>query len=132
VARVAILVASAVLLAACGASRSTGNSTRLRIAVHPQGAGGVVQRYRLRCDPSAGTVPNPARACRVLASLAHPFAPTPPGTTCSDIAIGPQQAVVTGVLRGRRIHARLRLQGSCEIDRWKRVAAVVPGFSRTS
>jgi len=77
-------------------------------------------------------VPNPARACRVLASLAHPFAPTPPGTTCSDIAIGPQQAVVTGVLRGRRIHARLRLQGSCEIDRWKRVAAVVPGFSRTS
>jgi hypothetical protein len=77
-------------------------------------------------------VPNPPKACRVLASLAHPFAPTPPGTICSDIALGPQQAVVTGVLRGARIHAVLRVRGSCEIDRWRRVAAVVPGFSHTS
>jgi len=77
-------------------------------------------------------VPEPARACRVLASLAHPFAPTPPGTICSDIALGPQQAVVTGVLRGRRVHALLRVRGSCEIDRWRRVAAVVPGFRGTS
>ena len=81
---------------------------------------------------SAGTVPNPARACRVLASLAHPFAPTPPGTVCSEIALGPQQAVVTGVLHGRRIHAQLDVRGSCQIERWRRVAAVAPGFPRTS
>jgi Subtilisin inhibitor-like len=132
VARLAFLVASAVLVAACGASPSPASSARLRIAVYPQGAAGPVQRYRLRCSPPAGTVPDPTRACRTLASLAHPFAPTPAGTTCSDIAIGPQQAVVTGVDRGRRVHAVLRVSGSCEIDRWRRVAAVVPGFPRTS
>jgi len=132
VARVAILFASAVLVAACGASASPGSSTRLRIAVRAQGLGGAVHSYRLTCNPAAGTVPDPARACRALASLRHPFAPTPSGTICSDISLGPEQAVVTGVLRGKRIHALLRVQGSCEIDRWRRVAAVVPGFPHTS
>lgn len=77
-------------------------------------------------------MPDPAKACRTLASLANPFAPTRPGTICSDIALGPQLAVVTGVLNGERIHAQLRLSGSCEIARWRRVVAVVPGFPRTS
>jgi hypothetical protein len=64
----------------------------------------------------------------VLASLANPFAPTPSGTTCSDIVFGPQQAIVTGRLHGKRVHALLSVRGSCEIGRWRRVAAVVPGF----
>jgi hypothetical protein len=132
VTRFAILVAATVLTGACGSSPSSSNSTRLRIAVYPHGTGGVVQRYRLSCGAPAGTVPHPARACRVLAHLAHPFAPTPAGTTCSGISLGPQQAVVTGHVRGKRIHARLRVHGSCEIERWHRVAAVVPGFPRTS
>jgi hypothetical protein len=133
VTRFAILVAAAVLTGACGSSPSSSDSTRLRIAVYPHGIGGVVRRYRLSCGHRpAGTVPQPARACRVLASSSHPFAPTPPGTTCSGISLGPQRAVVTGVVRGKRIHARLRVQGSCEIERWRRIEAVVPGFPRTS
>jgi hypothetical protein len=132
VALVALLLASAVLGGTGAASRSQEPSTRLSIAVESRGSGGPVVRYGLRCGPPGGTVPHPDQACRVLASLAHPFAPTPPGTTCSDIALGPEQAVVTGFLRGRRVYARLRAQGSCEIARWRRVAAVVPGFPRTA
>lgn len=119
-------------MCACGASRSPVSSTRLRIAVYARGPGTGAEHYTLRCGPAAGTVPHPARACRVLASLARPFAPTTPGTICSDIALGPEEAVVTGVLRGSRIEAQLRVRGSCEIARWRRLALVVPGFPRGS
>ncbi|MGZ4387909.1 MAG: SSI family serine proteinase inhibitor [Gaiellaceae bacterium] len=87
-----------------------------------------MRHYRLGCNPATGTVPQPARACRVLARLAAPFAPVPPHTVCAQISLGPQEAVVTGLLRGRRIEAHLDLQGSCEIERWRRVSLVVPGF----
>ena len=106
-----------------------GPGTRLAIAVYPKGSESqLVRRYRLGCGPAAGTVPRPARACRTLAKLDDPFAPVPPHTVCADIALGPQEAVVTGVVRGKAVVAHLTLRGSCEIERWHRVASVVPGF----
>ncbi len=51
-ARLAILVASAVLVSACGASASSTTSTRLRIAVYAQGHGGAVQHYTTELWPS--------------------------------------------------------------------------------
>jgi hypothetical protein len=103
--------------------------THLAISVYPKGKGtALVQRYRLGCDPARGTVPNPARACRILARLPHPFAPVLRGSICADITLGPQEAVVSGVLPGGPVAAHLDLRGSCEIERWRRVRAVVPGF----
>jgi hypothetical protein len=126
-----VLVAAALATAgACAAG--TPAPTRLLIAVHPEGPTGPTRHYTLTCNPSGGTVPRPARACRVLAGLAHPFAPTPPGTTCTEISLGPQTATVAGRLRGRRVFAHLSVSGGCQIERWRRVAAVVPGFSSTS
>jgi len=108
---------------------ATSAPTLLSITVYPKGIGHPGARhYTLRCGPAGGTVPNPARACRVLARLAHPFAPVPPRTICSDIALGPQEATVTGRLWGVRVGARLTLRNGCEIDRWRRLASVVPGF----
>jgi hypothetical protein len=87
-----------------------------------------VLRYRLSCDSAGGTVPHAARACEAIARLEHPFAPVPSRTICSDIMLGPQEALVTGILRGRPMHARLTVRGSCEIGRWHSVRAAVPGF----
>jgi hypothetical protein len=127
---IAILLAFAMAIA--GTHGTAGRpATHLTIAVYPQGPGQPgVRRYTLGCAPAAGTVPRPGRACRKLLSLASPFAPVPAGTICSDIVMGPQEAVVTGRVGGKAVHAHLSLRGSCEINRWSAVSAVVPGFPR--
>jgi|1186.fasta_scaffold383820_1 hypothetical protein len=127
--RIAAAIATAALLGIGAAQAASPPATTLAIAFYPKGmAQPDVIRYRLRCNPATGTVPQPALACRTLASLAHPFAPTPPGTFCTALAMGPEEAIVTGRLRGARVWAHLRVQGGCEINRWRRVANVVPGF----
>jgi len=123
------VLVSALSLGAGAGRAATSPVTALSIAVYPQGmSAGEVSGYTLRCNPARGTVPQPVLACRTLASLAHPFAPTPRGTFCTDIAMGPQEAVVTGRVRGVKVWAHLRVQGGCEINRWRRVINVVPGF----
>ena len=125
---IALLVLAAALLGSGVAAGAP--ATRLAISVYPNGTGDSsnVRRYLLECGPAAGTVPRPARACRVLAALANPFARLGARTVCAQVVDGPQEAVVTGVLRGRRIAAHLSLTSSCETERWSRVSAVVPGF----
>jgi hypothetical protein len=116
------------LLTAGASFGSTARGTTLSISVYPQGLPGPHHVYTLRCRPARGTVPKPAHACRTLARLANPFAPVPPGTICTDLALGPQEAFVRGRLRGRAVDARLTVRGGCEIERWRRLAEVVPGF----
>jgi Subtilisin inhibitor-like len=142
--RAALLIGCLAVSGACGASSPGGGQgttagrslagsaaqTHLAITVYPRGGvRGGARRYSLQCKPARGTVPRPLRACRTLAGLAHPFAPVPPRTICAFIVLGPQEAHVTGVLRGARVDARLSLRDTCEIDRWRRVRTVVPGFS---
>lgn len=127
--RIAALLVSAALLGAVGARAATPAATALAIAFYPHGlTQPQVERYWLRCGPAAGTVKHPVLACRTLASLDHPFAPTPPGMFCTALAMGPEEAIVKGRLRGAPVYAHLRVQGGCEINRWRRVANVVPGF----
>jgi len=128
--RLAIALLSAAALGVGVSYAATPPPTQLAFAVYPQGVGAPgVRRYTLRCGPAGGTVPHPAAACRVLASLPHPFAPVPSGAICSAIALGPQEAVVTGRLRGKPVSAHLTLRDSCEIERWRKLAQVVPGFA---
>jgi hypothetical protein len=123
----ALPVLAAALLAS-GAAAGT-PATRLAISVYPNGTedSSTVHRYRLECGPAGGTIARPARACRILAARADPFARLGPHTRCAQVIDGPQEAFVTGVLRGRRIGAHLSLTSSCETLRWRRLAAVVPG-----
>jgi len=74
-------------------------------------------------------VPRPVRACRALASRDNPFARIGAHTVCAPVTDGPQEAVVTGLLRGRKITVHLSRDSSCETERWSRVSAAVPGFS---
>ena len=122
-----LLAATALGISSCHAATSP--ATSLSITVYPHGIGATgAKHYALRCSPTGGNVPSPARACAVLASLSHPFAQTPPNTICSDISLGPEEAIVKGTLRGFRVAAHLRVRDSCEINRWRRVRDVVPGF----
>jgi hypothetical protein len=128
--RIVLVLVAAALLSAGAASGSVTPATSLSIVVYPDGMAqpSTAEHFTLRCGPAAGTVPQPALACRTLAGLAQPFAATPRGTFCSDIAIGPQQATVKGRVRGAGVNAILRAQGGCEINRWRRVRTIVPGF----
>jgi hypothetical protein len=86
----------------------------------------MAKTYTLRCNPAGGTLPQPARACRRLARLQAPFAPTPKGTACTQIYGGPQIAFVTGRFRGRSVRAHFNRKNGCEIDRWNRVGFLFP------
>ena len=116
------VVAIALLVACAGAALASDGGTSLRIVVRAR-AGAPAQVTTLRCAPPAGTVSQPARACRrLLAAGRAIFAPTPPGTACTEIYGGPQEALVTGTLRGVKVWARFRRRDGCEIARWNRVA----------
>ena len=117
------------ILLALALALASGGQTKLSIDVYPQGgSAGRARHYVLRCGPATGTVPHPARACTVLSKLAAPFAPVPKDQICTQIALGPQEAIVAGTIAGSRVYARLRLNDGCQIERWRRVSAAVPGF----
>jgi len=99
----------------------------LHVTVWPDGPNGTSIHWTLRCNPAGGTLPHRAAACRKLGKIAHPFAPVPPETACTDIYGGPQEALVTGRFRSVRIRARFNRRNGCEIERWNRVRFLLPG-----
>jgi hypothetical protein len=102
-------------------------SANLTITVWPQGRGHAAKVWTLRCDPVGGTLPGRAAACRRLSAFrGNPFAPTPPGIACSQIYSGPQEALVRGVFRGRRLWTRFTRRDSCATSRWRRVSFLFP------
>lgn len=102
-------------------------STSLHVTVWPNGQGHAPQRtYTLGCAPAGGTLPSRAAACRRLSKLEAPFARTPKNVACTEIYGGPQEASVTGRLRGRSVRATFNRRDGCEIDRWNRVAFLFP------
>jgi hypothetical protein len=82
--------------------------------------------WTLRCNRTGGSLPQRARACRLLASTPHPFRPVPPGTICLGTNGGPAVALVRGVIRGHRIRAAFNRKDGCQIERWNRVRFLFP------
>jgi hypothetical protein len=115
-------IAMALVLISVSAAHGATGPTRLRIAVQAS-ATASVRVVTLRCNPPGGTVVHPAQACRRLLSAGRAiFAPTPPGTACTQIYGGPEKALVTGTVAGVRVWARFSRRDGCEISRWNRVA----------
>jgi hypothetical protein len=117
-----------VLIAVVAFVLAVSPSANLRITVWPKGKSGPARTWTLRCAPAGGTLPAPGTACRRLQALAaeDPFAPTPPGTACTQIYGGPQEALVLGRVGERRIWTRFKRTDGCAIDRWDRVAFLFP------
>ena len=121
--RVALALFALTLAAAPGASADTS----LRATVWPKGDGTAGKVLRtLRCDPPAGSVPRPAAACRAVeAGGRAAFRPVPRDTACTQIYGGPAEALVTGVLDGRRVWARFNRENGCQINRWQRLVPLL-------
>jgi Subtilisin inhibitor-like len=84
-------------------------------------------RWTLRCDPVGGTHPRRAAACRELARLGwRAFRPVPGDMACTELYGGPQLAIVTGHIDGRRVWAKLTRIDGCQIARWDRIPSLLP------
>ena len=87
-------------------------------------------RSTLRCDPVGGTHPRRAAVCRELARLGWKvFRPVPPDKACTQVFGGPQVAIVSGRVSGRRVWARLSRVDGCQVERWERVPGLLPRAS---
>jgi hypothetical protein len=88
----------------------------LTIVVWPNGLGEPSHSRTLHCVNARSSA-----FCARLAELGDPFAPTPPGTACTEIYGGPGVARVKGTFRGRPVWATFRRRDGCEIARWTRI-----------
>jgi Subtilisin inhibitor-like len=124
-----VLAAVAASVLAFAASGVDAADTDLRVRAWPDGRGeGQSKTWTLECAPARGTLPRRDTACRRLAGAQRPFAPPPKDMQCTLIYGGPAEALVTGTYRGRKVWALLTLRDGCQIDRWRRVAFLTPGF----
>jgi hypothetical protein len=125
---VAVVLAVGAAAAACANASPATSSTQLTIAVWAKGrdARADPKKWTLRCEPPGGTLPRPGRACSTLLLNRGALRPVPPGTACTQIYGGPQEALVTGTVRGKRVWARFNRRNGCEISRWSRLAPLFP------
>lgn len=124
-----VLVAAALLIVAipaAGFSAAPVGPTRLSIIVWPEGHGEetAVRHLTLRCQPASGSHPTPGRACRRLQASRGALRPVPADRPCTRQYGGPQQALLSGTVKGRRIRAAFNRKNGCEIARWDRLAPV--------
>ncbi len=120
-----VLGCALVLLAPVAQASSTTALTIVYVADSERPSERV--RWTLRCEPVGGTLPRRAAACRELARVGwRAFQPVPPDMACTEIFGGPQVAIVSGRVDGRRVWARLSRVDGCQIARWERVPSLLP------
>lgn len=126
--RLAVLAAVAAACVAAGApAAAAAPQTQLRVTVWLDGRPGPSQAWTIACAPARGTHPARAAVCGKLSRVAiQPFRPVPKNAMCTQVYGGPQEALVTGTVAGRRVWARFNLRNGCQIDRWKRLAPLLP------
>ena len=124
--RVLLLACSALVLLAPAAGASS--STSLVITYREDSARRDERvRWTLRCEPTGGTHPRRSAACRELARLGwRAFTPVPADLACTELYGGPQLAIVSGTVDGRRVWAKLTRIDGCQIARWDRVPSLLP------
>ncbi|HEU4909899.1 MAG TPA: SSI family serine proteinase inhibitor [Propionibacteriaceae bacterium] len=100
-------------------------STDLTIVVRD--GSGKTSTWRLTCDPTGGTHPDPKTACRVLrANGAAALPAVPKDKVCAQIYGGPETATITGTWRGNKIISRFARNDGCQISRWKLMEGLLP------
>jgi hypothetical protein len=135
-----IAIVAAALLVSCGGSRDAlapeaGDrlAADLHVSVRPDGPGGPERIRRVQCAILGNDAIDPR--CRALGGLEpRDLDPVPSRTACAQIYGGPGTARVTGELRGVHVSAEFDLNDACEIDRWRRNAALLgaPGVGHAA
>jgi hypothetical protein len=121
------LVALFAVMSAMFPAASTAGLVALKIEFRAD-AGSKARVLTLRCaEKATGTVRNPAAACARLERLGRgAFRPTPPNAACTEIFGGPSTAKITGLFLGFPFWVKLSRVNGCEIERWQRVAFLLP------
>ena len=105
----------------------------LRVSVKPEGSGGPERVRRVECAVLGEDAIDPR--CRVLGELTpRDLDHVPRRRVCAQVYGGPGTARVTGELRGVRVSAEFDLTDACEVDRWRRNAALLgaPGVGHAA
>jgi len=124
----ALFLIAAAVLAGCGSDdpnpAAPGHDTlaELVITVDDDGeAGAPARELKLTCHE-----PTDSQACGAAAGVsARDLAPTPPDTACTQIFGGPETATIKGTIRGEPVDATFSRSDGCEVERWKRVEALL-------
>ena len=127
----ALAAAGMLAVVACGSSGSgAGSGTTapparvlLNVVVTPS-PGAKPEHWTLRCEPTGGSHPDAAAACRQLLKAKNPFGPIPRGIMCPMIAAGPAQASVTGTYFGKRVTGTFSQSSSCSAMKWAQLGDV--------
>ena len=122
------LLIAAAALAGCGSDdpnpSAPGHDTlaRLVITVDADGEGGAPAR-ELKLDCAE---PTDSQACGAVAGVStRDLAPTPGDTACTQLFGGPETATIKGTIRGEPVDAQFSRSDGCEVNRWKRVEALL-------
>jgi hypothetical protein len=127
-----LAIVLSVLVASCGGSEEDPPASRareaeildVRVTVAPQGPGGPEQTRRIKCAELGADAAD--RRCRDLGGLRRQdLDPVPRRTACTQIYGGPAAARVSGQLRGSPVAGSFDLTDGCELDRWRRNAALL-------
>ena len=115
---------------ACGSTAAPAGSPapgspapKVSLDIKVTGGSGGARTWTLRCDPTGGSHPDPAAACRVLLHATNPFAPVPRGIMCPMIIAGTKEAKVTGIYFGQHIDTTFT-QGGCQLARWNKIGQI--------
>lgn len=113
---------------ACGAAPAPASSpaapaAKVSLHIRVTGGSGGAANWTLQCDPTGGSHPSPAAACKVLLRAKDPFAPVPRGIMCPMIVAGTREAKVTGTYFGRHIDTTFS-QGGCQEARWTKIGQI--------
>lgn len=121
------------LAAACGSTAAppangghvaTNPAAKAKLQVVESGPGGQARHWSLRCDPAGGTMPDPAAACRLLATdatILHPMGAT--HIMCRPIMANARSFTITGTWYGTNLH-EVVTDGGCDLRRWSRMAQI--------
>jgi hypothetical protein len=122
----AVLVAAALVLAACGSDEPTTPATgggsdelaNLVVTVDADGdAGAPAKELAVNCK-----APTDSDVCGAAAGISAAELAEPPGdVACTEIFGGPERATIRGTLRGEPVDASFSRSDGCEIDRWDKV-----------
>jgi hypothetical protein len=126
--RLALLLLTA-SLAACGSDEATpsaggdGTLASLTVTVDDDGADGAAEPRTLELQCAE---PTDSQACGAAAGIsAADVRETPDDTACTMQFGGPEEATITGTIRGDEIDASFSRTDGCEITRWEKVQALL-------
>ena len=118
------------ILAGCGSDESTpaaggdGKLAALTVTVDPDGAKGSEPARELELDCAK---PTDSTACGAAAGVsAADVQKTGDDVACTQLYGGPEEATITGTIRGTQIDASFKRTDGCEIARWDKVEFLFP------